>query len=495
MGNENTFQKKVSKYILFAFIGLTIIGFVFSEFQPRQQGVNSVASVGDQQIKYSQYQNEYERIRQSAASRMGKQSLSSKEINDMGLRQSALNNLAARARMALFGDELGIVPSPKEIIQTIQDLPYFKNNGQFDLTLYKSLLARNALTPREFEKQIGDGIKTQQAAKLMSFYPQSQAYLKEIDELKSSGLMIDGAELEISKLKKHVKIDQAEIAAYMSDENNLKRVQSLFNDRKPSLDQKEEVKARHILLKTKPDTEKAVLKKIQKIKKEVNTRNFQKLANKYTEDPSGKNNGGSLGWFGRGRMVPPFEKTAFDLAPGKISEPVKTSFGYHIIYVEAKKKPREAKFDDHKEKLAKELIQNTKNEEAQKLAKDLSEKIEKGLAKGDLKAVRKLRTKYGFKFVEAGKFNQIDQIGNRLNIPSSDEATLFQESTKDYKVSKFESSLRTTIVRAKKFADKVDETKIETASRIQQWMLTQELEKSVMGSLSEKYPLKVFMKI
>ena len=58
---------------------------------------------------------------------------------------------------------------------------------------------------------------------------------------------------------------------------------------------------------------------------------FAELAKKESEDPGSAKNGGELPWFGRGRMVPPFEKHAFDLAVGEMSEPFETNYGYHII--------------------------------------------------------------------------------------------------------------------------------------------------------------------
>lgn len=61
---------------------------------------------------------------------------------------------------------------------------------------------------------------------------------------------------------------------------------------------------------------------------------FGALAGQYTEDPSGKSNGGRLGTFTRGRMVPEFDKATFELSPGSVSDVVETQYGFHIIYRE-----------------------------------------------------------------------------------------------------------------------------------------------------------------
>ncbi|HPS90734.1 MAG TPA: peptidylprolyl isomerase [Methanothrix sp.] len=91
-----------------------------------------------------------------------------------------------------------------------------------------------------------------------------------------------------------------------------------------------EVHAAHILCKTE--------KKAKEIAEKLASgqESFAEMARKYSQCPSGKS-GGDLGWFGKNRMVPEFEKAAFEGEKGKILGPVKTQFGYHLIKVLDKK--------------------------------------------------------------------------------------------------------------------------------------------------------------
>jgi len=86
-----------------------------------------------------------------------------------------------------------------------------------------------------------------------------------------------------------------------------------------------QVRASHILVDTEKEADR-ILKKINKGK------SFEDMARKFSSCPSGRK-GGDLGYFGKGQMVPEFEKAAFNMEAGQVSPPVRTQFGYHIIKV------------------------------------------------------------------------------------------------------------------------------------------------------------------
>jgi peptidyl-prolyl cis-trans isomerase C len=113
-----------------------------------------------------------------------------------------------------------------------------------------------------------------------------------------------------------------------------------------------EIHARHILVKTKEEAE-AIIKQLD------GGGDFQKLANEHTSDPSGKSNGGDLGWFGPGQMVPEFDKAAFALDVGKYTkEPVQTQFGWHVIKLEDKRAKQPPAFDDVKDQAKQAVIRD-----------------------------------------------------------------------------------------------------------------------------------------
>jgi peptidyl-prolyl cis-trans isomerase SurA len=102
----------------------------------------------------------------------------------------------------------------------------------------------------------------------------------------------------------------------------------------------ERLSVSRIKVKLKPDSTalKSQLGKLATIKKELTAgESFESLARQYSEDPGTASEGGNLGCFGTGQLVPPFEEAAFQLKPGETSEPVLTRYGYHIIRLHEKR--------------------------------------------------------------------------------------------------------------------------------------------------------------
>ncbi|CAK7026621.1 foldase [Tissierella sp. P1] len=127
-------------------------------------------------------------------------------------------------------------------------------------------------------------------------------------------------------------------------------ISSYFEQNKTSFDQKEEVRARHILVKTEDQA--------KEIKEKISAgEDFAQLAKEHSTDEMTKESGGDLGFFGKGKMVKEFEEEAFGLGIGEISNPVKTDYGYHLIKVEEKKEAKEATLEEHKDEIKDILVE------------------------------------------------------------------------------------------------------------------------------------------
>jgi peptidyl-prolyl cis-trans isomerase C len=134
------------------------------------------------------------------------------------------------------------------------------------------------------------------------------------------------------------------------------------------------VHARHILFRAPAGDEKASKEAEDKIKAVIvrlkKGEDFAKVASEVTEDPSGKANGGDLGYFAKGQMVPEFSDTAFKLDKGQISEPVKTQFGWHVLKVEDKRTKPAPAFEEVKPQIEQFVVRKAQADVVTKLRAD-----------------------------------------------------------------------------------------------------------------------------
>lgn len=144
-----------------------------------------------------------------------------------------------------------------------------------------------------------------------------------------------------NQLMTSVTVDDAEVKAF-------------FDDNPDMFKSEQSAVASHILVEDK-ETADQVLEEIK------NGLAFADAAKKYSSCPS-KDEGGALGEFTRGRMVPEFEEATFNMKPGEISEPVQTQFGYHIIQLDSINNPEAVSFDDVKDQVKQQATAAKQNE-------------------------------------------------------------------------------------------------------------------------------------
>lgn len=417
-------QNKTAGVFATILIGLIILAFMFTGYQTMQGGSpTSVGTVAGMAIKPEEYQQEYNRQLEFYKQIMGGE-ISAKQIESLKIKESVIRNIVQRKLMSKLAKDLGTFPADEEVKNEIKTLPYFQTNNQFDVKRYKDLLAANRLTPVEFEADVIEQLRMKQMQTLTQHFPLSKGYLNDMQKFRDNRLNAEVVQVSKNSLRQFVEVSKEELAKFLSVETNLKRVESMFKERKEALNRPEEVTARHILLMTGGKNEAEVQAQIEKIAKEVTPANFGKLADKYTEDPSGKGKGGDLGNFARGRMVPEFEQVAFSQKVGTISAPVKTPYGYHLIYVEKKSPAIVAELGQFKEKFATEIIQKDKVEEVKKITVEIANNLRKALEANNEKEVKTLTDKYKLQYTKSS-INRLDGLSNDTYLTSANMKTIF----------------------------------------------------------------------
>lgn len=143
---------------------------------------------------------------------------------------------------------------------------------------------------------------------------------------------------------------------------------SAFYEQNPDkFKQGERVRASHILIRTSEGADattkqEARAKAADVLKQVKGGKDFGELAKEYSQDPGSAANGGDLGYFAQGQMVPPFEQAAFALAPGAVSEVVETPFGFHVIKVADKQAARSVPLDEVKPQIE-QFLQNQQRQQ------------------------------------------------------------------------------------------------------------------------------------
>jgi peptidyl-prolyl cis-trans isomerase D len=209
-------------------------------------------------------------------------------------------------------------------------------------------------------------------AELKAFYEQNkQQYVNSIPEKRKARYIL----IDTAKLADKISLSQAQLQQYYSQHQDEYRIP-------------ETVTVRHILIKTPtPDADgkvdqkgvDAARTKADDIEKQLKSgANFGDLAKKNSEDPGSAQNGGLMPPITRGRTVPEFEQAAFNTPVGQTTNVVRTSYGFHIIHVEAKQQARLKPLDEVKSQIEPLIKQQQVSSEAQSLANTVQTRARTG---------------------------------------------------------------------------------------------------------------------
>jgi peptidyl-prolyl cis-trans isomerase D len=362
-----------------------------------EASTDAVAQVGDQKVTTAELREQLSAAEQRNPMIKQVESFYVKQILDQMIFQKEIEYEAHR---------MGVVVSDQERAERIkQYLPTAFNGGSFvGMDRYAAeVQGRFQLTVPVFEELIRQGLLEEKFRKLVtdgiSAGPQE---LQDEFLYKNEKIKLDYALIKPEDLENKISVDDSEIkseyeknkAKYTVPEKRVVRyaiidinqirqgVQISDDQLKVQYQQNiqsyqvpNRVHVEHVLLMTvgKTDAEVEELKKtaedvLKQAKKGVK---FEDLAKKYSQDPGTKDKGGDLGWITQGQTVPEFEKTAFSLEKGQISDIVKTQYGFHIIKVLEKESAHTKPFDEVKDSLRAPMIL----QQADKQASDTADQV------------------------------------------------------------------------------------------------------------------------
>jgi hypothetical protein len=156
-----------------------------------------------------------------------------------------------------------------------------------------------------------------------------------------------------------------------------------------------EIRARHILLRIPAEATPEQREQLRQQAEQLRQRaaggeNFATLATQYSQDPGSAQRGGDLGFFGRGRMVAPFEEAAFRLQDGEVSPVVESPFGYHVIRVEERRQPE---IGEERDRFRAFLVQQAEQEAETRYLDSLTNAANVQIRSGGLAVVREIAQK------------------------------------------------------------------------------------------------------
>jgi peptidyl-prolyl cis-trans isomerase D len=376
MRRQRSNLKWVWVLLIFIFSVTLVLLYIPAGDLPNVTITNDVASVGNDTISAKEFQAAYknyvDRMRGQVNPEMMRAFRFDRQIMDALVQQHVMTEEAKR---------LGLNVTPAEVEQRILENPVFRENGAFiGRARYQAILSQNNLSVEDFETSVANEIMKD---KLRSFISASvnvsdkdveEEYKRRNEKAKLNYFVIDAAKLEdkvtasdqdqkdyFEKNKTKYTVPEKRKAKYIFFESLKLRpeikvtddeLRAYYDQHKDEYTLPERVKAQHILFKTQGKTPEEIAKIREKatgvLERAKKGEDFSALAKQFSEDTSASN-GGDLGDFGRGQMVPEFEKVAFSLGPGAISDLVTTQFGIHIIKVNSKQERRERPFEELKE--------------------------------------------------------------------------------------------------------------------------------------------------
>jgi peptidyl-prolyl cis-trans isomerase D len=318
-----------------------------------------IADINGTEINRRAFDYEYRRQLQMLRNRLGTEA----DLSTFAeiIKQNVLNEMIEEELLTQVTTAHGMRISNQMLAQEIQNIPVFQENGMFSTARYEQALQFEGMSPNDFEFQVRRGMlidQLQQAVIRSEILP-TQAH-QEVQRLQQQQRLLSYIRIDLERFNTQIDVSDADIQTYfdahqkdyytqekvrvdyieLSPENiavlaqdsvDEALLEQRYHDQIAHFTTPVQWNASHILINEGDNAEHALQQAHALLARVRAGEDFAALATEFSADTGSAKQGGDLGTFGTGVMVAPFEQALAQLNVGELSEPVKTSFGYHLI--------------------------------------------------------------------------------------------------------------------------------------------------------------------
>lgn len=372
-------------------IGLIIITFALFGLGSYLQDQSRVfaATVNDVEIPMRELQIAYQNQRARMEQLLG-DAFNPALIDERTLKRQALESLIQRELIlqAAHSARMGI--SDQLLAARIQAIPAFQEDGRFQEARYQDILARQGQVPAGFEYETRRTLTAEQLVSGLS----NTAFVTRPEiarayRLQDQKRTFDYIQVAAAPMEANIELGEEDIKAYYEENSNQfvtpERVRlaylrlniaslgamvevdeaellAVYEKKKQNLKTQEKRRASHILFQVPEDADEAAVDAVNAEVEQVlaqirNGGDFAELARQHSDDPGSSAQGGDLGYFATGAMVPEFDAAVFAMEVDTVSEPVRSQFGFHIIKLTDIKGSEIASLEDVRVELTEEIKQ------------------------------------------------------------------------------------------------------------------------------------------
>ena len=394
-------------------LGLVILAFMFLYVPQFMDNTNTprisnaiLAEVGNHEITVAQFRQLY--LQQIQSYRLQSSGEITEEVlRSLGIDRQLLQGMITRYVALSEADRLGLSVSDAEVRDRIISLPAFQQNGQFiGEQQYQQLLRMQnpPMTAAQFEEEVRSDIKLEQLqAALTEWITVTDEEIADEHRRRNEKVKVDLIAFRGDDYRDQVEVTDADVQLLFDqeperyeepekrklrfllvDESALREsispsdgeIQEYYDSNFNQYTTPGQVRASHILLRTEGKNE----EEIQALASDLSVQaregaDFASLAREHTDDEGTAENGGDLGLFGRGRMVPEFEAVAFEMAVDEVSDPVKSPFGLHVIKVTEKQEEVTQALEEVRESIVDTLKRERASSRSRALAQAIDEEV------------------------------------------------------------------------------------------------------------------------